>query len=170
MKQSGTPGKAVATRTMKVTASVYAIDPERRIVTLQNEMGGTETFKVGPDVKRLDQISPGDTVVLDYVQGLALEFQPVGSDFVPPTEVPAAAPADKGQSQVAAAAMGVKGTVTITQVNVKKRLVSMRTPGGNVFRVKAGPQVQIEKLKVGDRLLATYQEAVAVNLEKAPAK
>ena len=58
MKQSGTPGKAVATRTMKVTASVYAIDPERRIVTLQNEMGGTETFKVGPDVKRLDQISP----------------------------------------------------------------------------------------------------------------
>jgi hypothetical protein len=35
--------------------------------------------------------------------------------------------------------------------------------------VKAGPDVKLEKLKVGDRLLATYVEAVAVRLEK-PAK
>jgi hypothetical protein len=170
MKQSGTPGKAIATRTMKVTASVYAIDAERRIVTLQNEMGGTETFKVGPDVRRLDQIAPGDTVVLEYVQGLALELQPEGSDFVPPTDVPTGAPADGDQSQVAASALGVRSTVTITKVNVAKRLVTMRTPGGNVFRVKAGPGIQIEKLKVGDRLVATYQETVAVNLKKAPAR
>jgi hypothetical protein len=33
--------------------------------------------------------------------------------------------------------------------------------------VKAGPGIQVEKLKVGDRLLATYVENVALKLEKA---
>jgi hypothetical protein len=36
--------------------------------------------------------------------------------------------------------------------------------------VKAGPAVKLEKLKVGDHLLATYVEAVAVKLVKAPKK
>jgi hypothetical protein len=36
--------------------------------------------------------------------------------------------------------------------------------------VKAGPKVQLEKLKVGDKLLATYVEAVAIKLEKAKKK
>ena len=36
--------------------------------------------------------------------------------------------------------------------------------------MKAGPKVQLEKLKVGDRLLATYVEAVAIKLEKAKKK
>ena len=62
--------------------------------------------------------------------------------------------------------MGVKATVTVTAINSAKRLVSLRGPGGNVYKVKAGPQVQLEKLKVGDRLLATYVEAVAIKLEK----
>jgi hypothetical protein len=33
--------------------------------------------------------------------------------------------------------------------------------------VKAGPMIQLEKLKVGDRLLATYVENVAIKLKKA---
>ena len=64
----------------------------------------------------------------------------------------------------------MKGTVTITAIDVGKRRVSILGPGGNVFRVKAGPKVQLEKLKVGDRLLATYVEAVAIKLEKAKKK
>ena len=35
---------------------------------------------------------------------------------------------------------------------------------------KAGPKVQLEKLKVGDKLLATYVEAVAIKLEKTKRK
>jgi hypothetical protein len=60
--------------------------------------------------------------------------------------------------------------VTVTAIDPAKRLVSFTGPGGNVFQVKAGPKVQLEKLKVGDRLLATYVEAVAIKLEKAKKK
>jgi hypothetical protein len=43
-------------------------------------------------------------------------------------------------------------------------------PRGEYHQVKAGPKVQLEKLKVGDKLLATYVQAVAVALEKPAAK
>jgi Cu/Ag efflux protein CusF len=166
MQATGTPGKAVATRTMQVTATVYAIDLPTRILTLQHDMGGVETMKVGPGVKRLDEFAVGDTVVVDFQQGLALEFQPVGSEFVPPTDVTVGAKGGKDPASVGARAMGVKATVTVTAINSAKRLVSLQGPGGNVYKVKAGPQVQLEKLKVGDKLLATYVEAVAIKLEK----
>jgi hypothetical protein len=167
MKPSGTPGKAVARRTLRVTATVYTIDVPTRIVKLQHDMGGVETLKVGPGVKHLDTFAVGDTVIVDYEQGLALEFQPAGSEFVPPTPLPTGAPADKDPSVVATGGQSVQSTVTVTAINLAKRLVTIQTPGGNVFRVKAGPKVQIDKLKVGDRLLGTYMEAVAIKLEKA---
>ena len=170
MKASDTPGKATATRTMRITATVYAIDVATRIVTLQHDMGGVETLKVGPEVKGLERFAVGDTVVVDYEQGLALEFQPAGSEFVPPTAVAAPGPGDKGPSTVASAGQSVQSTVTVTGVNSARRLVTIETPAGRVFKVKAGPKVQLERLKVGDRLLATYVEAVAIKLEKETKK
>ncbi len=167
VKATGTPGKVEAKRTMRITATVYAIDPERRIVTLQNDLGGIETMKVGPDVKRLQDFAVGDTVVIDYDQGLVLEFQPAGTEFVPPTAVAVGERAGSGKTEVGARAMGVQGTVTVTAINAKKRVVTLRSPGENVYKVKAGPGVKLDKLKVGDKLLATYVEAVAIRLEKA---
>lgn len=166
MKPSGTPGKAVARRTMRVTATVYAVDVETRILTLQHDMGGVETLKVGPAVKGLDKFAPGDTIVVDYEQRLALELQPVGSDFVPPTVVATGDSAQKGPGTVASGGQAARSTVTVTAINPGKRLVTIQTPTGNVFKVKAGPEVQLDKLKVGDRLLGTYVEAVAIQLEK----
>ena len=166
MKASGTPGKAAATRTMRVTATVYAVDVDSRILTLQHDMGGIETLKVGDAVQGLEKFAPGDTVVVELDQGLVLEFQPEGSEFVPPTAVAAGAPADKGPSTVASAGQTVQSTVTVTAVNAAKRLVTLQTPGGKVYKVKAGPKIQLDKLKVGDRLLATYVEAVAIKLDK----
>jgi Cu/Ag efflux protein CusF len=167
MKQSGTPGKAVASRTLRITATVHAIDVPTRIVTLQHDMGGVETLKVGPAVKNLDRFAVGDTVVIDYEQGLALEFQPPGSEFVPPTEIDVGTRDDRGQLSAGTAGAGMRSTVTVVKIDAAKRLVTLQGPGGNVYKVKAGPKIQLEKLKVGDKLLATYVEAVAITLEKA---
>ena len=167
MKQSGTPGKAVTSRTMRITATVHAIDVPTRIVTLQHDMGGVETLKVGPAVKNLDKFAVGDTVVIDYEQGLALEFQPAGSEFVPPTEIAVGTRDDRGQISAGTAGAGMRSTVTVVKIDAAKRLVTLQGPGGNLYKVKAGPKIQLEKLKVGDKLLATYVEAVAITLEKA---
>jgi hypothetical protein len=170
MTPTGTPGKAAASRTARVTATIKAIDVAGRSLTLQNKAGETETLKVGPEVQRFNEFAVGDVIVADYEQGLALEFQPAGTETVPPTAVAAGGRAGKDQAPGAAAAAGVQATVSVTAIDVAKRLVTFQGPGGNSYQVKAGPKVQIEKLKVGDRLLATYVEAVAIKLEKPKKK
>ncbi len=167
---TGTPGKATAKRTAQATATISAIDAAARTVTLKAKSGETQTFKVGPDVKRFAEFAVGDVIRIEYEQGLALEFQPAGSENVPVTAIATGGRAEKDQAPGAVAAAGVRGTVTVTKIDSAKRLVSFEGPGGNVYQVKAGPKVQLEKLKVGDRLLATYVEAVAIKLEKAKKK
>ena len=170
VEASGTPGKATARRTAKATATITAVDVAARTVTLKATSGETQTFKVGPEVKRFAEFAVGDVIEIEYEQGLALEFQPAGSENVPVTALATGGRAEKDQAPGAAAAAGVRGTVTVTAIDMPRRLVSITGPGGNVFQVKAGPKIQLEKLKVGDKLLATYVEAVAIKLEKAKKK
>jgi hypothetical protein len=167
---SGTPGKAGVKATATATATIAAIDVAARTVTLKNEAGETQTLKVGPEVKRLAEFAVGDVVRIEYEQALAFEFQPAGSENVPLTATSAGGVAGKDQAPGAAAAAGVQATVTVTQIDAAHRLVSLQGPRGNVFQVKAGPKIHLEQLKVGDRLLATYVEAVAIKLEKPKKK
>jgi len=170
VKATGTPGKAAARQTVHVTATVTAVDAAARTVTLKNAAGETETFKVGPEVKRFSEIAPGDVLAVDYQVGLVLEFQPPGTAVVPPTATASGARAEKDQAPGGTASAGLTATVSVTKIDMATRFVSLEGPNGNSFKVKAGPKVQLEKLKVGDKLLATYTESVAVKLEKAKKK
>ena len=168
MKATGTPGQAAASRLATATATITAIDVANRTITLQRKSGLTNTFKVGPDVTRLAEFAVGDVIKVEYEQGLVLDFQPPGSEAVPMEGGVSAGRADRDQAPGGTASSGVQGTVTVTAIDAARRLVSFQAPGGNVHQVMAGPTIQLEKLKVGDRLLATYVETVAVKLEKAP--
>ena len=167
---TGTPGKATAKRTAKATATITAIDAAARTVTLKAKSGETQTLKVGPEVQRLNEFAVGDVIKIEYVQGLALELQPAGSENVPLTATATGGRAEKDQAPGAAAAAGVQATVTVAKIDSARRVVSLKGPGGETFQVKAGPKVKLEKLKVGDRILATYVEAVAIKLEKPKKK
>jgi hypothetical protein len=167
MKATGTPGKAEASRLATMTDTITAIDVQNRIITLQGRSGQTQTFKVGPDVTRLAEFAVGDVIKVEYEQGLVLEFQPPGSQTVPMEGGVTAGRNDGKQLPGGVASAGVQGTVTVTAIDGPRRLVSFQGPGGDVYQVKAGPMIQLEKLKVGDRLLATYVETVAIKLEKA---
>ena len=169
MKASGVPGKATAKRVATATATVKAVDVAARTVTLQNAAGETATMKVGPEVKRLAEFAPGDTIQIEVEQDLVLEYQSAGTPAVQPQGVVAADRADAGQAPAGVVAAGVQATVTVTAIDSPNRFVVFQGPGGTLYQVKAGPKVKLEKLKVGDHLLATYVEAVAVRLEK-PAK
>jgi hypothetical protein len=165
---TGKPGTAAASRVKKLTAKVKGVDAPNRVLIL--DVGGkTENVKVDPAVKRFDEIAVGDTIALEYEQALLLEYQPAGAETVQPTVVTAGGKAEPGSAPGAVVAAAVQATVTVTKIDGKTRVVSLTGPEGNVYDVKAGPKVQLEKLKVGDKLLATYAEAVALKVEKKPA-
>ncbi len=166
VKATGTRGEASATRVQRASATVRSVDRAARTVTIEDESGATETVKLGPQAARLDEIQPGDVIRVELEQALLLQYQHPGSEAVEPKVVVAGERAGAGAAPGAAAAAGLQSTVTVTAVDPPGRLVSFQGPGGRTFQVKAGPDLAIEKLKVGDRLLATYLETTAVAVEK----
>jgi hypothetical protein len=163
---AGVPGQAEAVRAERKLGTVRSVDLAARSVKLEWMGGGLVTFTVGPELKLLETMSPGDSVLVDVEQRLLLEVQPPGAESVPYTVSgtrAAYAPGGLGES-------GVRATVTVTRVDLGTRIVTFADPTGAKYDVKAGPGLRIEQLKAGDRLLATYAQAIAVRIEKAPAK
>jgi Cu/Ag efflux protein CusF len=167
MKNIGTPGQAVATRVTKVTAKVKAVDQAARTVTLEFKDGKSETLKVGPEVKRFAEVAAGDTIAVQFEQGLMLEYQSPSAPDVAPQAVATGGRAGAEEAPGGVVAAGVQATVVVTAIDMNARMVVFKGPRGNLFQVKAGPSVQLDRLKVGDKLIATYVEALAIGLEKA---
>jgi len=65
------PG-AVATSTNEITATVESIDYANRIVVVRGPSGRARTFKVGPEVTRLDAVQKGDEVVVRHTEAVAI--------------------------------------------------------------------------------------------------
>jgi len=163
---TGVPGEAGASRSQKITAKVLAVDTTSRRVTLQAEDGHTEIITCPPEVKRFNEIAVGDNVVVQVQEGILFEYQPPGSAFVAPAAAVTGARTGSDQAPGAGVAGAIQSTVTITSIDTKTRIVQFQDPDGNKYQVKAGPKLAIEKLTIGDRLLATYIAAVAISLDK----
>jgi len=170
VKATGVAGQAAAERSVKVTATITAIDAATRAVTIKDAAGKVETFKAPPEVKRFAELAVGDVIEVELVQGLLLEYQPAGTEAVEPHAVAVGGRAVPSEAVGAAVAAGLQGTVTVVAIDLKTRLVTLQGPAGKQYQVKAGPQIQLEKLKVGDRLLATYVEAIALQVAKGGQK
>jgi len=166
VKSTGTPGEAAATRSQRMTATVLAVDTASRKLTLKGEDGHSETIAVAPEV-RLSELSAGDAITVELQEGLLLEYQPPGSAFVSPAALVAGGRTIAGAPPAGAAMAAVQSTVTIIAVNLDSRIVQFQDPDGNKYQVKAGPGLSIEKLTVGDRLVATYAAALAITVDKA---
>jgi hypothetical protein len=167
VKPGGMPGQAVAVRTQLLAATVQSVDSASRAVTVLWKDGRTQTIQAGPEVKRFDAIAPGDEVLVDVQQELLLELQLPGSPSVPFTVTAGAGRGSPTGAPGAVVAAGIQATVTVTRIDSVTRVVTLQDPAGATYEVRAHGDLRLEKLKVGDRLLATYTEATVVRLEKA---
>jgi hypothetical protein len=156
-------------RVEQVTATVTAVDAPNRLVTLKGKKE-TDTIKMGPEVKNFDQIKVGDIVRVTVSQGVVLSLQAPGAKPVEPTVTASGEAAPIGAKPAGDVKVGIKGTVTVAKIDMKSRIVTLESAEGRKFKVKAGQEVAIEKLKIGDKVLAEYTEGVAIAVEPAPAK
>jgi len=67
----GKPGMTEV-QSVEVTAQVESIDYKTRMVKLRGPEGKTKTVKAGPEVKRLDEVKQGDTVVVRYTEAVSI--------------------------------------------------------------------------------------------------
>jgi hypothetical protein len=61
----------------------------------------------------------------------------------------------------------VRATATVTAIDKAKRLVELKGADGEIFVVQAGSEVKnFDQIKVGDVVVASYVEAVTLQLKK----
>ena len=72
------PGRGEAARTVRVSATVTAIDKATRTLTLKGADGKTFPLVAGPEVRNFDQIKVGSEVVVGYLEALAIELKKGG--------------------------------------------------------------------------------------------
>jgi hypothetical protein len=165
------PGKAAAVRHVKVTAQVVGIDKASRTVSLKGPEGKVNDVVAGDDVKNFDQIKVGDFVAVDFIQALSLELQKTKSKSPGDVAVQsAAATAKPGELPAAAVAHQVTAIAKVTAVDQKAKTITLKGPRGNSVSLDVHNPEQFKVVKVGDEVLVSYTEAVAISLEPAAKK
>ncbi len=152
------------------TATVEAIDLQKRVVTLKGKKGNVFDVTVGEEARNLPQVKVGDQVVVKYYESIALRLVKPGEGVAGVQETEALARAKQGEKPRGAVGRQVTLTATITAIDKKKQMVTLKGPEGKSVTVKAEHPENLKKVKVGDEVEITYTEALAISVEKAKKK
>jgi hypothetical protein len=169
---SDKPMTREASQRVTVTATVEAIDLDKRELTLKNSMGNSVTFTVSPEVKRLNEVNVGDTVRADYLASFAAEIRkPTAEEEKNPLVVTGAdgrAPAD--MPPAAAGARKLKVVTTIEGLDRRAQTVTVKGPRGHYLTARVADPSRLTQVRIGETIIITYTEAIAISLEKVDKK
>ena len=160
------PGVAGAAQTVKVAATITAIDTATRAVTLKGPQGKEITITAGPEVKNFAQMKVGDQVNAEYVEALTIELKKGSTAPVARTDQAAAAAAKPGQLPAGAVGRQVTITAEVVGIDPATQTVTLRGPQRTV-ELKVPDPAQFKLVAKGDRVEATFTEAVAIAVEPA---
>lgn len=163
------PGVAAVAQTMKVTATITAIDRATRDVTLKGPRGDVMTMTASADMKNFDRLKVGDRVDLQYVEALTVELRKGGGLVAGRTEKGDAARAAKGERPGGAAGREVTIVADVVAVDPARQTVTLREPNRTVDLRIPDPE-QFERIAKGDQVEAKYLQAVAVAVAPAAGK
>ncbi len=147
-----------------MTATVVAIDLQKRIVTLKGPDGEVRDIKVGEEAVNLPQVKVGDLVTVKFYESIAVEVIKPGT-AAGAGETSAIVRAKPGEMPGGMAVRQVSVTATITAIDKQKSNMTLKGPEGKLNVVKVQDPANLEKVKVGDELLITYTEALAISVE-----
>ena len=147
------------------TAKVTAVDPAKRMVTLVNPDGITNTYELGKNVRNFDQIKVGDEVKATLLEAVAVAVSKSN-----------AAPDASGRDLVAVAPKGAMPGVImaktrqisakIVSVDSEARTVTVEGPAGGTPTIRVGPKINLNELQKDDNVTLRVTDALALRIEK----
>jgi hypothetical protein len=152
------------------TATVEAIDLQKRVVTLKGPKGNVFDVMVGEEARNLPQVKVGDQVKVKYYESIAYRIVKPGEGISGAQETAALERARKGEKPGGMMGRQVTIRATITAIDKKKQMVTLKGPEGKSVTVKAENPENLKKVKVGDDVEITYTEALAISVDEAKKK
>ncbi len=166
------PDARVIEQVISVTATVEAVDLAKRELTLKGPLGNVATFVVSDKVKRLNEIKPGDKVTAKYYIGMAAELRsPTPEEEKEPFVVlEDKARAPSGTAPAGAGVRVVRVVATVEGLDRPTQTVTLKGPRGHYLTVRVKDPSVLEKPRLGDTVVVTCAEALALSVEKVKEK
>ena len=165
--KGGVPGSVVA-ETNIVKATVEDIDQKKRTLVLKDSEGDLHTMKVSEEVRNLDQVKKGDEVVAGYYRSMAISVHKPGETPTPPAAGQAVIRSETGQKPGGLVVQTAQKAATVEDIDYTTREVKLKGSDGKTMKIKAGDKVKrLEDVKKGDKIVATYTEALAISVAKS---
>ncbi len=160
--QPGVPGGTFV-QTMQMSAEVLAIDAAARILTVRSE-GREAKVKVGPEAVNFPQIKVGDKIKVRVVEEMVVAM----ADAAAPVKDGAGAAvvlAPEGSKPAGVTVVTGRVTATVVAIDQASRLATLSFPDGSKRAVKVRPDVDLKLRKVGEQVIITITEAMAISVE-----
>jgi len=160
----GVPG-GVVVQTVKVTATVTAIDQAKRKATLLASDGKKFIVKAGPEAVNFNQVRVGDQIAATLTQKVVVSLDDKAASSGEGTaSVVARAPKGAQPGGVAAETIQVAGKVIAIDLETRKATLQFEDGSTETFSVR--PDVDLSRHKVGERVIFRVTEMIAIWVEK----
>jgi hypothetical protein len=166
---AGAPLRREETQVVSVQARVKAVDLEKRLVTLTDASGGESVFHADEAVKNLPQVRVGDEVVGELAESVVLEVRPATPEerAAGASILEVAATAEPGQRPAGRFVRQIRAVLTIEAIDANAGTATLRGPAGNARVVPVRDRRNLERVKVGDTVVATYTESLTLEVRGA---
>jgi hypothetical protein len=147
------------------TATIEAIDSTARTVVLRDESGDEDTYSVGPQMTRFDELKVGQKVKTTYNDSVVLQIRKSGEPNEPSVGV--AGTSGTGALPSGTMAVQAKATVTVKAIDPNVPSITVSTADGRTVTRKVDDKKNLTGVAVGDLIDITYTRAVLISVESA---
>ncbi|MDA0706916.1 MAG: hypothetical protein O2907_06915 [Proteobacteria bacterium] len=154
-----------ASQSASITAVVEAINHETRVVTVRKQDGEAVTFTVREEARNLGQVEVGDVLMVEYEETMTVEVIADDGMGTEEAEMLAMARAKEGDMP-GFAAMDTRVVIaSVENINVEANTFALKFPDGSVNEYTARDPDNLHRAIVGDLVVITFTEAIAVIVE-----
>ena len=159
-----------ASQTQMISALVIAIDHETRVVTVRKGDGEEVTFTASEEARNLDQVTVGDVLIAEHMETISIEVMANDGMEAAAAGVAAIARTEKGEMPGMAAMEATVITATVEEINLENNTFKLKGPAGNIDEYTAQNPENLKRAAVGDLVVITITESIAVTVEEQAAE
>ncbi len=163
----GTHAMAGSESLITLSATVAAVNLEKREVTLMDAQGDSQVIIVSDEVKNLPQIAVGDRLDVTYYESVTFEVLAPGEANANVAAAAVMDTAQPGEKPAAAATSELSFVATVEAIDKAAGTVDLKGPEGNTRTVRVNNPENLDKVAVGDELLITVTNSIAVEVSGA---
>jgi hypothetical protein len=160
------------TRVQKVTghATIVAIDPATRHLTLKTEAGETDTLKAPDGMRSFDSLKVGDKITATYVRETEIVLSEPNKPPPKDAQAVVAARSAKGEMPAGVVANHIVVTGAVVGKDEAAHTLKIVSPqGGEVHNVAVSDpdgRKMLKKVKVGDKITAYVTEGLLLSASR----